>query len=299
MSLSKLLMAVCLAAAHAKPLSPSKVSRRQNPSPSNYPLEDACGNEWKYLNFDPNNDGDRARLELLHDVLCSGELRGISSWGAFAASERQTSENVVYDVFFDTEDDTPSKVNDVLITIAGADTVGIMAGSKVGDMIIDNKEFGGSTGNSCNNEGTLAYTVVDQDGDEREKIHFCDIAYEKKVHAADIDCGSLDKYPSTKMDTFSRVALHETLHYSTIGPKSTLGEQIVDQLNEDDKPAYDPERAHGLNDPKQDNQPGKSEINADNYAWMSLDAIISSRCIETTDREPWHKFFTASPPKYS
>ncbi|GKU07301.1 hypothetical protein FLAG1_07520 [Fusarium langsethiae] len=298
MSLSRVLIIVCLAAVHAKPLTPSKISHRQDPSPSSYPLEKACGNEWKYLNFDPNNEGHRARLELLHDVICSGELRGISSWGSFAASERQTSENMVYDDFFDTEDETPEKVQDVLITIAGEQTEGSRVGPKVGDMIVDNADFGGSTGNSCENEGTLAYTVVDEDGDGKEKIHFCDIAYDKTVHAADVDCGSLGKYPSTKMDTFSRVALHETLHYSTIGPVSALGERIVDALNDDDEPAYDPERAHGLNDPKQDNQPGKSEINADNYAWMSLDAFISSRCIETTNREPWHKFFTESPPRY-
>ncbi|WXC59587.1 hypothetical protein SNK03_005449 [Fusarium graminearum] len=103
------------------------------------------------------------------------------------------------------------------------------------------------------------------------------------------------------MDTFSRVALHETLHYSTIGPQSKLKEEIGDQFNEDGERAYDPERAHGLNDPKQDNQPGKSENNADNYAWMSLDAIISNRCIiETTNGEkPWHSFFPDPPPKYA
>jgi hypothetical protein len=160
-------------------------------------------------------------------------------------------------------------------------------------------DFGRSTGNSCEDEGNLAYTVVDEDGDGCEKIHFCDIAYKKTVHAADVDCSSLDNYPSTRMDTFSRVALHETLHYSTIGPQSALGEQIVDQLNDDNEPAYDPERAHSLNDPEQDDQPGKAESNADNYAWMSLDAIISNRCIEATGREPWHTYFTESPPNYA
>uniref|UniRef100_A0A4E9DF17 Lysine-specific metallo-endopeptidase domain-containing protein n=1 Tax=Gibberella zeae TaxID=5518 RepID=A0A4E9DF17_GIBZA len=305
MSLSQVLVTtLCLIAsqAHGIPLSPSKISSRQNPSPSSYPLKGgACGNEWKYLNFDTNKDGDRAHLELLHDVICSGELRGIASWGAFAATERQTSENVVYDLFFDTEDDTPAKVDNVLMNIAGETTEGSKAGPKVAKMIIDNSDFGKSAGNSCDNEGTLAYTQVDEDDNDREKIHFCDISYAKPIHAADIKCESLDKYPSTKMDTFSRVALHETLHYSTIGPQSKLKEEIGDQFNEDGERAYDPERAHGLNDPKQDNQPGKSENNADNYAWMSLDAIISNRCIiETTDGEkPWHSFFPDPPPKYA
>ncbi|KAK6711058.1 hypothetical protein SNK05_005489 [Fusarium graminearum] len=142
MSLSQVLVTtLCLIAsqAHGIPLSPSKISSRQNPSPSSYPLKGgACGNEWKYLNFDTNKDGDRAHLELLHDVICSGELRGIASWGAFAATERQTSENVVYDLFFDTEDDTPAKVDDVLMNIAGETTEGSKAGPKVAKMIIDN-----------------------------------------------------------------------------------------------------------------------------------------------------------------
>lgn len=138
---------------------------------------------------------------------------------------------------------------------------------------------------------------MDEDGDELEKIHFCDIAYERPTAGIDIDCGSLDNYPSTKIDTFSRIVLHETLHYSTVGPPSSLGEQIVDQRNDDGEPAYDPERCHGLNDPEQDDQPGKAEANADNYAWMSIDGWVSYNCAENKDE--WDTFFTEDPPNYS
>lgn len=58
-------------------------------------------------------------------------------------------------------------------------------------------------------------------------------------------------------------------HYSTVGPASTLAEQIVDQVNDDGNPAYGIDRAFGLIDEDQDNQPGKAESNADNYAWVS------------------------------
>lgn len=101
------------------------------------------------------------------------------------------------------------------------------------------------------------------------------------------------------MDAFSQVALHETLHYSTVGPPSKLGEQIVDQQNEDDEVAYVPERAHGLNDPDQDGQPGKAETNADNYAWMALDAWVSYNCSPDKDKQDaWDSYFPDDPPDY-
>jgi hypothetical protein len=139
---------------------------------------------------------------------------------------------------------------------------------------------------------------VDGDGDGLEKIHFCDVAYDRPTSGPDIDCGSLDTYPSTKMDTFSRIVLHETLHYSSVGPGSELGEQIVDHQNEDGGAAYDPERAHGLNDPEQDNQPGKAEANADNYAWMALDSWISYQCTPDDEKEAWDSYFPDDPPNY-
>ncbi|KAK5994168.1 hypothetical protein PT974_07610 [Cladobotryum mycophilum] len=250
MSLSKvLLVALFIAAANAKPLSPSKVVRAEAAAPSTFPLGDACGNEWKYLNFDPKNDAHKVHLQELYDVICISELRAISSWGQRPLrTARQPS----------------------------------------------------TTGNSCSDEGTLAYTSKDEDGDQGEKIHFCDIAFDRPTSGPDINCGRLDKYPSTKMDTFSRVALHETLHYSTVGPPSKLGEQIVDQQNDDGVAAYDPERAHGLNDIEQDNQSEKAEANVDNYAWMALDAWISYNCSpEDHKQDAWNSYFPDDPPKYA
>lgn len=73
---------------------------------------------------------------------------------------------------------------------------------------------------SCT-EGTLAYTAFDdgEDEDGLEKIHFCNIAYHiVQFEEVVADCAALDAYPNEKMDTFSRIALHEMIHYSTVGP---------------------------------------------------------------------------------
>lgn len=72
-------------------------------------------------------------------------------------------------------------------------------------------DFGEATGNQCGGSA-WAYTVVDQAGDENEKNYFCDRVYGLTTSGTDIDCEPLDSYPSTKIDTFLRVVLHETFH---------------------------------------------------------------------------------------
>ena len=76
-----------LAIAKAKPLpnAPTKVARQTSAEPSSYPLGDSCGNEWKYLNFNKDDATDKSRLQKLHDVICVGEMRSLSGWGADAA----------------------------------------------------------------------------------------------------------------------------------------------------------------------------------------------------------------------
>jgi len=98
------------------------------------------------------------------------------------------------------------------------------------------------------------------------------------------------------MDSFSRIALHEMVHYSTMGPAHGLEEQIIDAKNADGEYAYEPERCHGLVDEDQDDQPGLAEINADSYAWLGLDAWISRKC--AADPNEWEGYFTQDPPDY-
>jgi hypothetical protein len=159
-------------------------------------------------------------------------------------------------------------------------------------------DFGNEVDGSCTVDGTLAYTLKDE-VDELEKIHFCDDVFKLPLGGPDIDCNSLDKFPSTKMDTFSRVVLHETLHYSSVGPVSELGEHIIDHQNADGEVAYGPGRAHGLQDPEQDDEPGKSENNADNYAWMALSAWIGTNCQPDDKKDQYDTYFPEAPPRYS
>ncbi|KAF2228667.1 hypothetical protein EV356DRAFT_495133 [Viridothelium virens] len=276
---------------------PSRVLRRNPPTPSAYPLGDACGHEWQYLNFNPDDDTDEAHLRTLHDIICGDEMRAISSYGQFSAQDVLAP----YKRYFpesDEEDDFQTHVKDVLGLIAGmSDTDGAI-GSIVGTFVVDNLDFGANDGDgtNCAEEGTLAYTLTDQ-LDKREKIHFCDPSW-TRGSAGDVDCASLDPYPSTKMDSFSRIALHEMMHYSSVGPQTSLKEQIVDVKNEDLQPAYDPPRVHGLLDPAQDDNPAPTEINADSYAWMSLDAWISRKCSKDAEGNDWASFFTQNPPPY-
>lgn len=100
------------------------------------------------------------------------------------------------------------------------------------------------------------------------------------------------------MDSFSRIALHEMTHYSSVGPATSLEEQIIDVKNSDGELAYDPPRVHGLVDPEQDDQLAFPEINADSYAWMSLDAWISRKCSPDSSGNDWASFFTENPPPY-
>lgn len=123
--------------------------------------------------------------------------------------------------------------------------------------------------NCANSPTSFGYTVTDV-LDEPEKLHLCDLSFDLPLAAPDIDCETLDTYPSTKMYTFSRVILHETLHYSTVGPPSLLNANIVDAMNKDGETAYGPERAHAVNNPTQDDQTGLAEVNADKYAYMVL-----------------------------
>lgn len=143
---------------------------------------------------------------------------------------------------------------------------------------------------SCEEAGTLAYTLVDELVDQREKIHFCDISWEDRLESiADIDCDALDAYPSVKMDSFSRIILHEMTHYSTVGPETSLQEKIKDGVNADDQVAYDPDRTHGLI--HQDEDPVGAVMNADSYAWMSLDAYVSRICATDPSGDNWQTFF--------
>lgn len=140
MFLSKLApCALVVALVHASPVpkAPTRVVRRELPEPSSYPLGDACDHEWKYLNFNKDDDTDKARLEMLHDVLCSGELRALAAYGETAA----TGNGAPYQRYFppnEDDDNTQEKVASVLKFFTGESSADGMIGKIVEEFIIDN-----------------------------------------------------------------------------------------------------------------------------------------------------------------
>ena len=345
MSLAKtasLAMVIALTCASPLQRAPTRILPRELPKPSAYPGDEgACEHEWQYLNFNKDDNNDKQRLEKLHHTICSGEMRALTSYGSGAASRLLAP----YTRFFpqndeeDNYDDLQGHIVKVLDLITGTSSTDGAIGSIVGSFVVDNlgkfdcedkipatngtadtsTDFGGRYPEDANKEdcsipGTLAYTAFD-DGDDGieadglEKIHFCQIAYDvvqfEKVVA---DCAALDAYPSEKMDTFSRIALHEMTHMSTIGPPIIGDEdedgQIKDIMltdpddDEDRFAAYGPVNAHALVDESQDDyfNPAVTEINADSYAWMALDALVSRHCATDATDDNWQNFFTENPP---
>ena len=114
---------------------------------------------------------------------------------------------------------------------------------------------------------TFGYTAVDGKGDGLEKTHFCDSAFEFP-DLDKIDCRSLNKYPSAQMDNLGRVMLNAFVKYSSVGPGTDVNQAIFDVNNGDGLTAYYPSRTHGLL--AQDDRGSACDVNADNYAWLSL-----------------------------
>lgn len=107
------------------------------------------------------------------------------------------------------------------------------------------------------------------------------------------------------MDTFARIALHEMTHMSSVGPPIIRDHEdeddyglIKDVQMVDGDTSYGPQNAHALVDKNQDEfwNPALAETNADNYAWMSLDSLISRHCSEVIGGDDWATFFAESPP---
>jgi hypothetical protein len=320
---------------------------RELPTPSDYPgKEGACEHEWKYLNFDKDDSTDQKRLEKLHHTICSGEMRALTSYGSGAAERLLAPYKRFFPLTDEVEnyDDLQDNVVEVLELIMGTSSSDGAIGSIVESFVVDNlgmsqpkntclplyrrqsrwplstdyndKYPKAANKEVCSTEGTEAYTSFDDgvgniEADGLEKIHFCPIAWDRPQFDAIVaDCeGNTDAYPSEKMDTFSRIALHEMTHMSTVGPPIIADPedddddgQIKDVSLYDDEgafAAYGPINAHALADPEQGDyyNPDLTQTNADNYAWMALDALVSRHCASDPSGDMWQGFFTESPPR--
>ena len=139
MSLSKVLsLALIVAVARASPVikNPSRVLRRDPPTPSTYPLDDACGHEWQYLNSNPEDDTDKAHLQTLHNVVCSDEMRAISRYGQISAQDALAPYNRYFQES-DEEDDFQTHIQDVLGLIVGTNSTDGAIGTVVGTFVVN------------------------------------------------------------------------------------------------------------------------------------------------------------------
>ncbi|MCJ1423073.1 hypothetical protein MMC29_000954 [Sticta canariensis] len=92
-----------------------------------------------YLNFNPKDDTDKARLQKLHDVIGDGEMRAISSYGQLSA-QALLAPYKRYFLESDEEDDFQTHVEDVLRLIAGTSGTDGAIGTVVGTFVVDNLE---------------------------------------------------------------------------------------------------------------------------------------------------------------
>ena len=116
-------------------LPPSKVRRDDPPAPSDYPLDEPCGGEWKYLNFDPKNSNDKTHLLQLHTAICT-DMDGILE-GALDAVSHANKNYLRYFPPKDDDDDYPSQITDVLNKLYSTSSGGIAP--LIESFTIDNK----------------------------------------------------------------------------------------------------------------------------------------------------------------
>lgn len=236
--------------------------------PSPYPGTDSneFANEPLYLNFNIYNDADLDRVEDIHYSF-GNEVSSLISAGRSAAND---VDHTIFARFF--EDDNPeagavTQVFDSLLDDNGEPQ------SLVKTFIFDNTDFQAlclesNTHVTCIDCDTIfGYTAVDVKGDGLEKTHFCHSAFDFP-DLNQIDCDSLDDYPSARMDNLGRVMLNLFVRYSSVGPQTDVNQAISDVNNNDGLTAYYPSRTHGLL--VQDGKGNAADVNADNYAWLAL-----------------------------
>ncbi|KAF7521258.1 hypothetical protein G7054_g12503 [Neopestalotiopsis clavispora] len=268
---------------------PARVVVRQT-EPSSYPGGDGdpCTNEFKYLNFDVNDDTQLSRVKAIHQAACTG-LPQLLVLGYENLDDEDTT---VFARFFSNDADTNDDVGQVYSALV--DTSNGEFTSIVGDMIIDNNDFksyctesGGDGGSEDGGENLGYEDVDDADGaDGLEKFHLCDTSFNDfPTLPSDNECGETLDHPDINMDSLSRLLLHEMLHYSTVG-EDIFGSRIVDVLNEDTERAYYPQRTHGLVDANQDDDAASAVTNADSYAWHATNSYFKYACNNVEEPGP-------------
>ncbi|KAI1337772.1 hypothetical protein F5Y15DRAFT_143634 [Xylariaceae sp. FL0016] len=266
---------------------PRNETSSQSTDPSSYPGGDSpeCTNEFKYLNFDVNDETQLTHVRSAHEAFCTGWSQLL----VFGSENIDDDDTTIFARFFDNTPDTKDEVGQVYSALV--DTSNGEAQSIVADMILDNTDFLGRCSESGGSDDEAVeeggYWGIDTDG--REKFHICDATYDFPTNPPDNDCSDLGDHPDISMETLARLILHEMLHFKSVGPP-IFNSQIRDVDNEDGLAAYYPQRAHGLVDPEQDNSDGENAINAvtnaDSYGWHATNSYYKYACNNVEEPGP-------------
>ncbi|KAF3001152.1 hypothetical protein E8E14_005395 [Neopestalotiopsis sp. 37M] len=263
-------------------------STEQATKPSSYPGDgEACENEFQYLNFDVTKDDQKTHVQSAHQAFCTGW----SQLTVMGSENVDDSDRTIFKRYFDDTSDAKSDVSKVYSALV--DTSNGVAQPIVAKMILDNNDFlklcpeSGGNDEDAGEEG--AYWGVDTAGDNLEKFHLCDSAYEFSTLPSDNECKELSDHPDIKMESLARLILHETLHFKSVGTP-IFDRQIRDEDNDDELRAYYPQRTHGIVDPKQDNADGQNAelavTNADSHAWHATNSYYKYACNNVQEPGP-------------
>ena len=134
--------------------------------------------------------------------------------------------------------------------------------------------------------------------DLRFETVICEVALETKSFLAKLDCGSVGAEAgyrvSSGVEVLGAVLLHELTHwcrviglqasgYSDCHDRTASGEHvgIIDWNSQVKDPGIDPLNGYGPYNAMQINRlHGMGAINADNYVWFAMEALLSSQCAD-------------------
>ena len=157
--------------------------------PSDYPYGQAATNEFKWINWDPDSDTDKADGMKIHQAFL--EWADFVQSGAKAAAD---TDSATYKRWFGKQD-PPEETKKVFDNMwDGSNANKIIAG-----MTCDRKDFS----NKCTAK-MAAYTDADSGN-----FHVCPYGLNERKQLSEIQCSDLDDSCSSKMRSLSMTLLHE------------------------------------------------------------------------------------------
>ena len=179
-------------------LSKAKVARsaslvvRADPEPSDYPYGTPETNEFKWVNWDPENEDDKTDGKKIHQAFV--EWKNLVAKGAGAAATKDGATFVRWMGKNHEDPAVPDETKNVFANMWD----GSNASDKVAKMVCDRKDFD----NFCTDRRS-AYMKADTG-----RFHVCPRGL-KLPQLTEIVCDNLDKSCSAKMRDLAMTLLHE------------------------------------------------------------------------------------------